>query len=391
MGKIKILRIITRMNIGGPARQAALLSSELAKKEFDCVLLTGSPSKNEGDMGYIASENGIKPLVIPAIGREINLFNDLYAFLKIYNIIQKERPMIVHTHTAKAGSIGRLAAKMAGVPVIIHTFHGHVFHGYFSAAKTRFFLAIEKLLAGVTDRIIAVSEGQKEEIKRYLSIKDSGKIIAIPLGFDLDKFTAERDESALRIELGIPKEVLVLGIVGRLTAIKNHNMFFLAAKEIKSLNPDKRIKFVIVGDGELKGDLVRLARSLGIYSDCIFTSWRKDIDALYRIMDVVSLTSLNEGTPVSIIEALASARPVVVTDVGGVRDEVEDGKSGFIVPSNDIEAFARAVTSLINDKDKRERFGKYGREFACKRHSKEQLISSIENLYYSELKKKEIK
>jgi len=390
MSKIKVLRIITRMNVGGPARQAALLSSELGKKDFDCVLLTGSLSESEGDMSYIAAENGIKPIVIPDIGREMSFLNDISAFFKIYNIIRKERPQIVHTHTAKAGSIGRLVAKMCGVPVIIHTFHGHVFHSYFSPLKTNFFLTIERLLASLTDKIVTISEKQKDEIKQYLRLRTDSKLALIPLGFDLHKFLTDKDESALQRELNISKDALVIGIVGRLTAIKDHATFLKAAKEIKARNTGKVIKFVIVGGGELKDSLMKLTADLGLKDDVIFTDWRRDIDALYRVMDIAALTSLNEGTPVSVIEALASARPVVVMDVGGVRDIVEDGKSGFIVPSGDIRAFTEAVTVLINDKDKREKFGIYGREYICRKHSKERLINSIMDLYYSELKRKKV-
>lgn len=386
--KIKVLRIITRLNIGGPARQAVLLSSELAKENFDCVLVAGSLSSSEGDMGYIADESGVRPIVIPAIGRELSLWNDLAAFFKIYNIIRKERPQIVHTHTAKAGAVGRIAAKTAGVPVIIHTFHGHVFHGYFNAAKTKFFIGVEKMLARFTDKIVTVSEKQKKEIKDYLSIKDDGKIALIPLGFDLDRFIADKNCAALAKELNLPKDAVVVGIVGRLTGVKNHEMFITAAKEIKMMNPCRVVKFIIVGDGELKADLMRLARDIGIYDDCIFTGWRRDMDALYEIMDIVTLTSLNEGTPVSIIEALASARPVVVTDAGGIRDIVEDGKSGFIVPLRDIGAFARAVTVLLKDEGKRKRFGVYGRQFTRERHSKERIVGSIKNLYINELNRK---
>ncbi|MDP3789587.1 MAG: glycosyltransferase, partial [Candidatus Omnitrophota bacterium] len=197
MPKIKVLRIITRMNIGGPARQAALLSSELGKKDFDCMLLTGSLPESEGDMNYIAAESGIKPVIIPDIGREISFLSDISAFFKVYSLIRKEKPQIVHTHTAKAGSIGRLAAKMAGVPVIIHTFHGHVFHSYFSPSKTNFFLAIERILASFTDKIVTISERQKDEIRRYLRFGADNKLVLIPLGFDLQKFLEDKDEGVL--------------------------------------------------------------------------------------------------------------------------------------------------------------------------------------------------
>jgi glycosyltransferase involved in cell wall biosynthesis len=287
MPKIKILRIITRMNIGGPARQAALLSSELGKRGFDCVLLTGSISDDEGDMSYVAAESGIGPLVISEIGREISFLSDLSGFFRVYKVIRKEKPQIVHTHMAKAGTIGRLAAKIAGVPIIIHTFHGHIFHSYFSPFKTRVFVGIERLLASMTDKIVVISAKQKDEIKKCLNLSGNNKLVLIPLGFDLEKFMTDKDEKVLRHRLNIPEDALVVGIVGRLTAIKNHTMFLKAAAEIKKKNAGKAIRFIVVGDGEHKSDLTKLSSDLGLKDDVIFTGWRKDIDALYRAMDAI--------------------------------------------------------------------------------------------------------
>ena len=389
MERIKILRIIARMNIGGPAIQAVLLTAGLNKERFDSILIAGSVSEKEGDMNYLASENGIEPLSVPELRRELNLLNDIISFYKIYKFIKREKPNIVHTHTAKAGTIGRLAAKLAGTSLIVHTFHGHIFHGYFSPLKTKFFLLIERMLANITDKIIVISEKQKSEIKRYLHLDSENKLALIPLGFNLVEFLEDDKADTVRTELNIPREALVIGIVGRLTAVKNHKMFLAVAKEIKKI-PEKIVKFVIVGDGELKDELVLLSKELGIQRDVIFTGWKKELASLYRAIDIIGLTSLNEGTPVSLIEALASARPVVATDVGGVRDVVEDGKSGFIVPANDIGAFSEAVISLLNDKDKRERFGLYGRGAVKDKHSRNKLIKAIENLYDKELGRKGI-
>jgi glycosyltransferase involved in cell wall biosynthesis len=391
MEKIKVLRIITRMNIGGPAIQAALLSAGLDKEMFSSALITGQVSSGEGDMSYLAKESGVEPLVISELRREVNIINDLISFYKLYRFVKKEKPDVVHTHMAKAGTIGRLAARLTGVPLVIHTFHGHIFHSYFNSSKTRFFLLIERLLARVTDKIIVISEEQKDEIKRFLKLKSDNKLTLIPLGFELNEFLKDdngNNVDKLREELNIPKEAAVIGIIGRLTAIKNHKMFLEVAKEVKRKDSPKKIKFLIIGDGEMKDELIALSSKSGIREDVIFAGWRKDMDLVYKAMDIVTLTSLNEGTPVSLIEALASGRTVVATDVGGVRDIVENGKSGFIVPSNDIDAFSEATSRLLNDVKKRKEFGLYGRDFIKGKYSKDKLVDTIENFYCRELHQK---
>lgn len=391
MERVKILRIITRMNIGGPAIHAVLLSAGLDSERFSSLLVTGVVGRGEGDMSYLATENGIEPLVISELQREPNIVKDIVSFYKLYRFIKKEKPDIAHTHTAKAGAIGRLAAKLSGVPVIIHTFHGHTFHSYFSPFKTKIFLLIEKTLTRITDKIVVIGKRQSEEIKRYLYLNRDDKLALIPLGFDLSRFLKsdeEEEKDKLREELNIPVEAMVIGIIGRLTAVKNHRMFLETAREIKKKNADKMIKFVIVGNGELKEELMALSDKLGIKDDAVFTDWRKDMNLVYRALDIVVLTSLNEGTPVSLIEGLASAKAVVATDVGGVHDVVENGKSGFVVPMNDVEAFSEAVSILMNDGEKRKRFGLYGRDFVKDRYSKDKLIDAIENLYCKELQKK---
>jgi glycosyltransferase involved in cell wall biosynthesis len=394
MEKSKVVRIITRMNVGGPSIQAALLSAGLDRDRFSPILITGRVRGNEADMGYLAKELGVKPFPIPELHKGSNIIDDLISFREIYKFLKKEKPDVVHTHGAKAGAIGRVAARLTGVPVIIHTFHGHMFHSYFKPFKTKPFLWIERALARITDKIIVISESQKEEIKRYLKLKNDSKLILIPLGFDLNNFLKnDKDDNRnkLRQEESIPEEAIVVGTAGRLTAIKNYEMFIKAAKEIKKRSADKIIKFLIVGDGELKNKLMALSDELGIQKDVIFAGWKmkKELDLVYyRAMDIVVLTSLNEGTPVSLIEALASAKPVVATDVGGVRDVVKDGKSGFVVPSNDINAFSEATLMLVNDKKKRDEFGLYGRDFVKERHSKDKLINAIDNLYCDQLQKK---
>jgi glycosyltransferase involved in cell wall biosynthesis len=315
MKKIKILRIIARLNIGGPAIHTILLTEGLDKNKFESLLVCGSVGDSEADMLYYAIEKGVKPYFVPELKRELNLLNDIRAFRKIYNIINTERPDIIHTHTAKAGTLGRLAAIFYNLLnrdrqlSFVHTFHGHIFDGYFGNLKTKVFILIERFLAFFTHKIITVSESIKNDLV-VLGIS-SHRIEVIPLGFELDRFLniCPRDNSAVNI-----------GIVGRLVPVKNHRLFLEAAAEvIKSISKNKP-RFKIIGDGELRNELERYAHKLNINTYVEFLGWQKEPSAIYSDLDVVCLTSVNEGTPVSLIEAMASGRAVVTTDVGGVRD-----------------------------------------------------------------------
>ncbi|MFC1577296.1 glycosyltransferase family 4 protein [Candidatus Omnitrophota bacterium] len=385
---IKVLRIITRLNIGGPAIHTILLSSSLNKNDYKDVLICGKVSGSEGDMAYLAKDKKVEPIVIPQMGRDISPLKDIRSLLDLYSIIKREKPDIIHTHTAKAGTLGRLAAILAGVPIRVHTFHGHIFDGYFSPVKARVFLWIERILALFTSRIITVSDKVEYEIVDMLKVTDRKKSTVVPLGLELGNFLkCEHAAGAFRKTLGLGDDVFLVGIVGRLVPIKNHKMFIDASRMVLDRHPDRKIKFLIIGDGELKEPLKRYAAEKGIEDSCIFTGWVQDLAAVYADLDVVALCSLNEGTPVSLIEALAAARAVVATDVGGVRDLVADGDNGFLVRSGDTEAFSEKLSRLLEDGDIRSRFGKSGRVSVKERYSKERLVGDIEDLYRECLKK----
>ena len=389
--KIKILRIIARLNVGGPAIHSILLTSALNNPKFETLLVCGYLSSGEGDMSYYAQEKGVSFQLIPRLKRELSLIDDFLAFKQIYSLIVKEKPDIVHTHTAKAGSLGRLAAIFYNfIPghkkvSIVHTFHGHVLSGYFGWAKTKFFILVEKFLARFTHQIITVSESVKGDLVR-LGIAPKNKIRVIPLGFELDKF------------LGLPgrtnKDKFNVGIIGRLVAIKNHRLFLDAASKVSysSLNSD--ISFKVIGDGEDRQDLENYAKKLGV-KEIEFLGWRKNLPGLYSELDLVVLTSLNEGTPVSLIEAMASAKAVISTDVGGVRDlmgdEVKLGKvknnefrvfqRGILINSGDSDALASAITFILTEEELRHAMGISGRVYVQKNFSKERLVKDIEDLY----------
>jgi len=391
MKKIKILRIIARLNIGGPAIHAVLLTEGLDRSKFDSSLICGSISPYEGDMLYYAAEKNVEPYFIPELKRELFFFDDIVAFKKIYNIIKTGQLDIIHTHTAKAGTLGRLAGiaynflNYRKQVKIIHTFHGHIFEGYFGKIKTKMFILIEQLLAIFTCKIITVSESIKRELISS-GIGNKNKIEVIPLGFELGNF--------LRI---LPRDntVINIGNIGRLVPIKNHRLFLDAAAETIRDNPEVKLRFKIIGDGQLRRELEEYSYRLNINTWVDFLGWQKDIVSVYADLDIVALTSINEGTPVSLIEAMASARPVVATDVGGVRDLLGDEitnrikpdahfkvlERGIIVKAGDSDSFAAALTFMLENNNLTKDIAIRSREFVRNRFSKERLIKDMENLY----------
>lgn len=411
---MKILRIIARLNIGGPARNVVLLTKGFSTRQqifferdweedllarsnsiiWETVLVCGEVSEGEGDMMYLASEKGIDPVIVKELGRELSVRNDWRAFWKIYRIICREKPDIVHTHTAKAGALGRAAVLLYNArqvcskpkifsdklntqgsgsnrAAVVHTFHGHVLHSYFGKSKTRFFIWVEKVLALFTDRIISVSESLERELIEKFRIAPEKKFSVVELGFELDEL--------LKLPVKEESDCVNIGIVGRLARVKNHRMLFRVASRIK--DSGLRIKFVVVGDGELRQDLEDCARGLGIEDIVEFKGWVRDLKEIYRELDIVTLTSLNEGTPVSIIEGMAAARPVVATEAGGVSDIVQDGRGGYLVKLNDDKGFLEKLLDLVRDAEKRKRFGREARELVKERFSKERLIGDMEALY----------
>lgn len=382
MVKAKVVRIITRLNIGGPAIHVILLSQGLRAAGYDTLLVAGRPSQFEGDMIDLAMNKGVRPVLVPTLAREISLKEDFASLRSIYEILKRERPDIVHTHTAKAGTLGRIAAILAGVPIKIHTFHGHVLEGYFSPLKTAVFLWIEKILALFSQRIVVISDTIKDDIVKRLKIVKPSKCAVIPLGFDLDPFlSAENRRGIFRKKLGVDDETLLVGIVGRLVPIKNHRLFLDAARQVFNKKLQKKVWFVVIGDGELRDELKDYAKNLGLDNRVIFTGWERDLASVYADLDIVVLSSINEGTPVSIIEAMASAKPVISTDVGGVKDVVTNNENGFLVKSGSIEELSSRISELLLDDEKRRHFGLKGREAVRYRYSSQRLISDIKRLY----------
>src|SRR5687767_1519339 len=395
----KIVRIIARLNVGGPAKHVVWLTSGLEDAGYRSLLVAGTVPEGEEDMSYFADQAGVKPLYIPEMSREISL-KDAVTTWKLFRLLQRERPDIVHTHTAKAGTVGRIAGLLyrwltPGVFIgrprpckFVHTYHGHVFHSYYGRLQTNVFLTIERLLARLgTDRLVVVSEQQKDEINQTFRVGRSDRTKVIRLGLDLGVFANHESRRAkFRNELGIDDDTVLIGIVGRLTEIKNHQMFLNCAARVKLEN----VRFVIIGDGSLREPLERQAQSLGLENGVIFAGGRKDPEYFYPALDICALTSLNEGTPLTLIEAMANARPVIATLVGGVvdllGDVVADGQfkiceRGIGVPAGDEDAFAAGLERLIKDKELRDKLGRRGFEFVDRNYRKERLLEDIKDLY----------
>ena len=402
---MKVLRIIARLNVGGPARHVVWLTAGMKRAGYDTLLVAGVVPPGEDDMAYVAEQAGVTPLILPYMSREISP-QDAITIWKLFRLMVREKPNLVHTHTAKAGTVGRIAglmyrwltpATLIGRPRrcrFVHTYHGHVCHSYYGATKTRLFLAIEKTLARlVTDRVVVITEQQRREINEEFRVGHESQFAVIPLGIDLDVYAnwqARRDE--FRRELSAHEDEILIGIVGRLTEIKNHELFLRAAAQLKN-SPTAKLRFLVIGDGHLRPHLESRAEELEVHDEVLFLGSRSDTEKFYPALDVVALTSLNEGTPLSIIEGMANARPVVATMVGGVSDllgdKVNDNaelrfavhERGLAVSSGDVEGFANAVNFLVGDKALRQELGERGRAFVLQRFAKDRLVADMSALY----------
>ena len=387
----RVLRIINRLNLGGPTFNAALLTKHLAP-EFETRLVAGTKMDSEESSEFICEEMGIDFIKIPEMSREINFSRDRTAYKKIKNLIADFKPDIVHTHAAKAGTLGRLAAHQLKVPVIVHTFHGHVFHSYFNPVKTQIFLGIERYLAKRSSAIIAISEFQKEELSGRFRICPPGKIKVIPLGFDLNRFWENMDAKrrSFREQYFLEDDEIAIGIIGRLVPVKNHGMFIKVMKEIFD-KTTKKVRAFIIGDGEELQALFTQCKELNIdytyfpshqrKAALTFTSWMKDADRAMAGLDIVALTSLNEGTPVSLIEAQAAQKPIVSTNVGGIENVVLKNETAFLSESNDIGGFSNHLLTLVEDENYRNKMIQKSRQNVENKFHYTRLVTDMKSLY----------
>lgn len=376
--RITIVRIIDRLNVGGPAIHVALTTRGLDPTRFRTVLIHGNVEDSEADMGYLLDGADIERIVIPSLGRELRPFRDLKTLWQLYRTVKHIEPDIVHTHKAKAGAIGRVVAILAGVPVRIHTFHGHVFEGYFGAAKTSIFVAIERALARITTRLVALSDGLVDNLVHRWRIGSADQFAVVPLGFDLRPFVdAQRYRGALRGELAIGEDIRLIGIVGRMVPVKDHRTFVEAAARVARSRPDTH--FVFIGGGELEEEISAQLKSRGLSERSHLLGWRRQLEKIYPDLDVLALSSVNEGTPVTLVEAMSVGVPVVATAVGGVPDILEHGRNGELVPPRDPDALASALLRAL-EPAARVRADRI-RGDITERFGRERLFRDLSNLY----------
>jgi glycosyltransferase involved in cell wall biosynthesis len=394
----RVLRIFNRLVVGGPVLNVTYLTKYMSP-EFSTLLVVGEKEDHEKSAEYLAKGLGIEYVTVKGMGRSINPASDYFAYRELKKVIKNFKPDIVHTHAAKPGALGRLAASAAKVPVIVHTFHGHVFHSYFNSAKTKFFIQTERLLAKKSDAIIAISEQQKKELVQDFKIAPDDKFRVVPLGFDLDRFRNDQEEKRkkFRTEFNLKDDEIAIGIIGRLVPVKNHYLFMKALKHVLD-NTSKKVKAFIVGDGETRSDLENVANQSGIGfttekskehdQPLVFTSWRGDVDMINAGLDIICLTSFNEGTPVSLIEAQAANKPIISTRVGGIADIVLEGQTALLADVQDTEAFSNHLLNVVEDDALRKRLGATSHSHVLEKFSYQRLVKDMSQLYYELLHQK---
>jgi glycosyltransferase involved in cell wall biosynthesis len=388
---LKILRIIARLNVGGPARHVALLNAGLDARGHDTLLVHGQLDEGEASFEQFARDRRLRMIKVGELGRRVSAASDLAAFTALTRLIRDEQPDVVHTHTAKAGTLGRLAALACNAArsrsrraLVVHTFHGHVFEGYFSTAANHAIRAIERSLAHVTDTIVTISPRQRVDIVERFRVAPAAKTVIVPLGLDLDPLLElPLDSRGMRDAFGIAADDVVVGYAGRMVPVKDLETLLRAFARACDRSP--KLQLLLAGDGPERPHLESLAQELGIAGRTRFIGWVGDLPAFYSALDLFALSSVNEGTPVAAIEAMAAARPIVATAVGGVPDVIEHGVSGWLVPARSPDALAEALANGAANLQARLTLGATARVAARDRYSDRRLVDDIERLYSSGL------
>jgi glycosyltransferase involved in cell wall biosynthesis len=377
---VRVLRVIARLNVGGPALHVTYLARGLAERGYETTLVAGDVARGEESMAFVAERAGVDVVSLPGLSRELSPVRDALAAWRLARIIRAVQPDVVHTHTAKAGAVGRAAALLAGRrPVVVHTFHGHVLRGYFGRLGTLLFRAIETVLARVSDRLVAVSPEVRDELVG-LGVAPASKFSVIRLGIELEpRVSFDGDAGEIRRRHGIAAEAFVIGWFGRMTAVKRTDDLLSMLADVRERGIDALL--LLVGDGDDRPRLEQRAHDLGLARSCLFLGYQEDVAPWYAVCDAVVLTSASEGTPVTIIEALAAGRAVVATNVGGVPDVVDEGETGFLVRPGDTHAFAERLEILARDPERRGQMGREGRERMLSRYAVERLVDDVDALY----------
>ena len=379
---IKVVRVIARLNMGGPALHVTYLADGLRGRGYDTTLVAGSLARGEDSMEFVADELGVNVERLQGLRRDISPVRDVIAVVRLAQLIRRERPTILHTHTAKAGAVGRIAALLAGdarPPIVVHTYHGHVLRGYFGPLRTFGFRLLERWLARVTTSLIAVSPEVRDDLVR-LGVAPREKFTVVRLGIELEQRIADRDgrEETRRV-LGIAPERFMVGWIGRMTGVKRTSDVLLAFKRLRQRGVDACL--CMVGDGPEREQVERRAHELGIMRDTLFLGYQEEVAPFYAAFDAMILPSGNEGTPVSAIESLAAGRPVVATRVGGVPDVVRDGEDGFLVDLGAVDQLADSLERLAEDPALRDAMGNAGRARVLSRYSVRRLVDDVDRLY----------
>lgn len=380
---VRVLRVIARLNKGGPALHVAYLSAGLEERGYETMLVAGSLARGEGSMAYVADQRGVDVVHLPDLHREISPLHDLRAAYRLATLIKQVRPQILHTHTAKAGAVGRTAALLAGnarPPIVVHTFHGHVLRGYFGPASSAFFRMLERSLASTTTALVAVSPEVRDDLVA-LGVAPPEKFTIIRLGVELTERVDDSPETRARARrmMGIPDDRFTVGWIGRMTAVKRTGDIVFALERLLDAGVDACL--CLVGDGPDREPTERLAHDLGIVDRCLFLGYQDDVAPFYAAFDALILPSANEGTPVSAIEALAAARPVVATRVGGVPDVIRDGVDGFLVEAGGVDGLADRLGRLVADRALAQRMGAAGRARVLERYSVDRLVEDVDEFY----------
>jgi glycosyltransferase involved in cell wall biosynthesis len=381
--RVKVMRVIARLNVGGPALHVAYLTAGLADRGYDTTLVAGTLARGEESMSYVAQQRGVRIEPLEELHREIAPLRDVRAILRLARLIRREQPSILHTHTAKAGAVGRIAALLAGgarPPILVHTFHGHVLRGYFNPLTTLGFRILERRLARFTTMLVAVSPEVRDDLVG-LGVASPDKFAVVRLGIELSERVSS-DSGAredTRRALGVPPDAFLVGWVGRMTAVKRTRDVLRTFRALLDGGTDAYL--VLVGDGPDREPLERHAHELGVTRRCLFVGYQNDVARFYDAMDVLLLPSVNEGTPVSVIEALAAGRPAVATRVGGVPDVIRDGIDGFLVEAGDTETLAARLGELASDPERRREMGSAGQTRVLDRYGVDRLIDDIDSLY----------
>jgi glycosyltransferase involved in cell wall biosynthesis len=382
---VRVLRVIARLNMGGPALHVAYLTAGLAERGYETTLVAGSLARGEDSMAFVAEELGIKVERIDQLHREISPLRDLFAIVRLALLIRRVRPHILHTHTAKAGAVGRLAALLAGdarPPIVVHTFHGHVLRGYFDPLRTAGFRLLERWLARTSTALVAVSPQVRDDLVA-LGVAPRERFAVVRLGIELEERVAAAQDGRgdSRRILGIGPDRFVVGWIGRMTGVKRTEDVLRAFRRLRDRGIDATL--CMIGDGPDRAAVERRAHELGVMRDTLFLGYQEEVAPFYAAFDAMILPSINEGTPVSAIEALAAGRPGVATRVGGVPDVVREGEDGFLVEAGDVDGLAERLARLAADPELRERFGAAGRARVIPRYSVERLVDDVDLLYRS--------